>query len=89
MSSSAETTTSTTSNDPSHSQLDSNTQEPDIVDQPTTPDSSTFRPFRVYTKQDLLYLAYSPMINCPANMPELKVWFGYAYFRPHIRHHHS
>ncbi|KAF9056333.1 hypothetical protein BJ165DRAFT_1522256 [Panaeolus papilionaceus] len=76
MSSSAETTTSTTSNDPSHSQLDSNTQEPDIVDQPTTPDSSTFRPFRVYTKQDLLYLAYSPMINCPANMPELKVWFG-------------
>ncbi|PPQ80909.1 hypothetical protein CVT24_013016 [Panaeolus cyanescens] len=65
---------STSPNALSNPQLDDTTQEPDIIDNST--DSSNSRPFRVYTKQELLYLSYSQMVQCPSSMPELKVWFG-------------
>ncbi|KZT06879.1 uncharacterized protein LAESUDRAFT_812541 [Laetiporus sulphureus 93-53] len=34
------------------------------------------RPFRSYTRAQILYLAYSPLVQPPHDMPPLKEWFG-------------
>ena len=34
------------------------------------------QPMRVYTRTQLLLLSRSPLVKPPANMPELKDWFG-------------
>lgn len=34
------------------------------------------QPMRVYTRIQLLLLSRSPLVKPPANMPELKYWFG-------------
>lgn len=37
------------------------------------------RPLRVYTREDLLHLYNSPLVQLPPNMPELKQWFGFVF----------
>jgi hypothetical protein len=38
--------------------------------------SSEPHSMRVYTREQLLYLCRSPLVQLPPNMPELKQWFG-------------
>ncbi|KAJ3567363.1 hypothetical protein NP233_g6418 [Leucocoprinus birnbaumii] len=39
-------------------------------------DPSEPRPMRVYTREQLLHLYRSPLVQLPPHMPELKQWFG-------------
>lgn len=60
-----------------------------ILDSPATADSTLHTPdnpdhqilsppppLRKYTRRQLVALSASPLVMPPANMPELKVWFG-------------
>lgn len=40
------------------------------------PGETTPRLLHVYTRPQLLYLAKSPLVRVPDNMPPLKDWFG-------------
>lgn len=40
--------------------------------------SSAPRPMRIYTREQLLHLSNSPLVQLPPNMPELKQWFGFV-----------
>lgn len=53
----------------------------DAQDDPSKPGakpSSEPRPMRIYTREQLLYLYKSPLVQLPPNMPELKQWFGFV-----------
>ena len=34
------------------------------------------RPILIYTRDQLLFLSNSPLVDAPPDMPELKNWFG-------------
>jgi hypothetical protein len=51
---------------------------PDDSTKASENDPSAPRPMRIYTREQLLYLYRSPLVQLPPHMPELKQWFGFV-----------
>ena len=46
------------------------------IEQNTQRQPSLPRPILIYTRDQLLFLSNSPLVDAPPDMPDLKNWFG-------------